>query len=56
MKGKKKRWIAHKVLDDTYILRVIYEIHAEVEEKQIVSFYRAKKDRYYKGGVDETKI
>lgn len=26
------------------------------EEKQIVSFYRAKKDRYYKGGVDETQI
>ena len=48
LKGKKGRLIVHKVLDDKYILRVIYETHRD--EIQIVTFYRARKKRYYRGG------
>ena len=45
--GKRNRYIGHKVLDENYILRVIYE---EFEDEiQIVTFYRAKKKRYYRG-------
>ena len=48
VKGKGNRLIAHKILDETYILRVIYqEFESEI---QIITFYRAKKRRYYGGG------
>ena len=48
VKGKGNRLLAHKVLDETYILRVVYE---ELEsEIQIITFYRAKRKRYYRGG------
>jgi hypothetical protein len=47
--GKESRLIAHKVLDEDYILRVVYE---EFEyEIQIITFYRAKRKRYYRGGA-----
>ena len=46
--GKGSRVMAHKVLDELYILRVVYE---EFEsEIHIITFYRAKKKRYYRGG------
>jgi len=46
--GRGNRLIAHKVLDKNYILRVVYEEFAD--QIQIVTFYRAKKERYYGGG------
>ncbi len=47
--GKESRLIAHKVLDEDYILRVVYEEFKH--EIQIITFYRAKRKRYYRGGV-----
>jgi hypothetical protein len=45
--GKGNRFVAHKVLDEDYILRVVYE---EFEhEVQVITFYRAKRKRYYRG-------
>ena len=45
--GKGNRFVAHRVLDEDYILRVVYE---ELEhEFQIITFYRAKRKRYYRG-------
>ena len=48
VKGREKRLIAHKILGKEYILRVIYEEYED--EIQIITFYRAKKKRYYRGG------
>ncbi|MBE0431067.1 MAG: hypothetical protein IBX67_04490 [Dehalococcoidia bacterium] len=49
VRGEGSRFIAHKVLDETYILRVVYE---ETGNKlEIVTFYRAKKKRYYRGDL-----
>ena len=47
--GEGTRLIAHRVLDETYILRVVYE--ESERETRIVTFYRAKKKRYYRGGL-----
>jgi len=48
VKGEGNRLIAHRVLDQTYILRVVYqESESEIE---IITFYRAKRKRYYRGG------
>jgi len=45
--GRGNRLVAHKVLDEDYILRVVHE---ELEhEVQIITFYRAKRERYYRG-------
>jgi len=48
VQGSASRFIAHKTLDDTYILRVVYEETGN--EIQVITFYRAKKKRYYRGG------
>lgn len=48
VKGKGERFIAHKILGEEYILRVIYEEYQD--EIQIITFYRAKKKRYFRGG------
>ncbi|MEA1964760.1 MAG: hypothetical protein U9O41_06500 [Candidatus Aerophobetes bacterium] len=47
VKGRGGRLIAHKILGKEYILRVIYEEYKD--EIQIVTFYRAKKKRYFRG-------
>ena len=47
-KGKGERLIAQKILGEEYILRVIYEEYQD--EIQIITFYRAKKKRYFRGG------
>jgi hypothetical protein len=48
VRGEGNRMIAHRVLDEDYILRVVYE--ESESEIQIITFYRAKKKRYYRGG------
>jgi hypothetical protein len=45
--GRGNRLVAHKVLDEDYILRVVHEESAH--EVQIITFYRAKRERYYGG-------
>jgi len=42
--GRKGRKIAQKILDDTHILRVIYEKYGDYI--QIVTFYPARRNRY----------
>jgi len=53
-KGKLQRWVAHKLLNDEYKLRVIYEI--ENEDICVVTLYISKRKRYYRGGVREDKL
>jgi len=44
---KGEKFIAHKILGEEYILRVIYEEYED--EIQVITFYRAKKKRYFRG-------
>jgi len=53
-KGELERWIAHKLLDDGYMLRVIYEV--KNEDINVITLYVSKQERYYRGGVRENKI
>ena len=53
-KGELQRWVAHKLLNDEYMLRVIYEI--ENEDISVVTLYISKRKRYYRGGVREDKL
>jgi hypothetical protein len=53
-KGEIERWIAHKLLDDEYMLRVIYEV--ENEDIKVITLYTSERKRYYKGGVREDTI
>ena len=45
--GRGNRLVAHKVLDEDYILRVVHE--ESEHEVQVITFYRAKRERYYGG-------
>lgn len=47
MEGREGRLVAHKILDKEHILRVVYEEYED--EIQIITFYRAKKKRYFRG-------
>jgi hypothetical protein len=53
-KGEIERWIAHKLLEDGYMLRVIYE--DKNEDTNVITLYISKLERYYRGGVRENKI
>jgi len=53
-KGESERWIAHKLLDDEYLLRVIYEF--KNEDINVITLYISKRERYYRGGVHEDKL
>ena len=53
-KGEIERWIAHKLLDGEYILRVIYEV--KNEDINVITLYISKRERYYRGGVREDKL
>jgi|GEM_PF-4895847 len=53
-RGELERWIAHKLLDDEYMLRVVYEV--KNEDISVITLYISKRRRYYRGGVREDKI
>ncbi|KAF5412970.1 MAG: hypothetical protein C5S47_00320 [Candidatus Methanogasteraceae archaeon] len=53
-KGEIERWVAHKLLDDEYMLRVVYEI--ENGDINVITLYISKRKRYYRGGIREDKI
>ncbi len=44
VQGYKNRLIAQKSLDETHVLRVVYEEYSN--EKKIITFYPAGKERY----------
>jgi len=45
--GRGNRLVAHKVLDDDHMLGVVHEESAH--EVQMITFYRAKRERCYGG-------
>ena len=53
-KGEIERWIAHKLLDDEYMLRVVYEIKSG--GINVMTLYISKRKRYHRGGIREDKI
>ena len=53
-KGEIERWIAHKLLDDGYMLRVIYEV--KNKDSNVISLYISRRERYYRGGVREDTL
>ena len=53
-KGEIERWIAHKLVDEEYMLRVIYE--AKNEDINVITIYISKQERYYRGGIREDKL
>ena len=48
------RWIAHKLIDNEYMLRAIYEV--KDEGISVITLYISKRRRYYRGGIREDKI
>ena len=52
--GELERWIAHKLLDDEYMLRVVYEVRNW--DISVITLYISKRRRYYRGGIREGKI
>ena len=53
-RGELERWIAHKLLDDEYMLRVVYEVRNW--DLSVITLYISKRRRYYRGGIREDKI
>ncbi len=53
-RGELERWIAHKLLDDEYMLRVVYEVRNW--DISVITLYISKRRRYYRGGIREDKI
>jgi len=51
---EKQRWVAHKLLDNKRLLRVIYE--KDEENIIVVTTYISKREKYYMGGIYEDKI
>ena len=53
-RGELERWIAHKLIDNEYMLRAIYEV--KDEGISVITLYISKRRRYYRGGIREDKI
>lgn len=51
--GHGNRFVAHKKLKE-HLARIVYEY--ENNTPVVISFYIAKVDRYYKGGIHEDKV
>ena len=53
-RGELERWIAHKLIDDEYLLRVVYEVRNW--GISVITLYISKRRGYYRGGIREDKI
>ena len=53
-KGEIERWIVHKLLDDGYMLRVIYKF--KNEDIYVITSYISKRERYYRIEVVFVKV
>lgn len=53
-RGELEKWIAHKLIDNEYMLRAIYEV--KDGGISVINLHISKRRRYYRGGIREDKI